>query len=203
MIELTDDETATIEAAMQDPSLIDTIEFAEEVLEQINSDIEQIRGQLLAAQQEAKVCGGLSTHRQEWVKRATGALVWKKRNLKAVEGRLVELGGRLPPDSAGAIRAAMLIKEQELINQRKREKDAAKLRHAEIELQRVAMLAKLKDDKEAARLQRIEAANNRVKDQAGLFVKAARLVLSQDAFVEIWDRARQEFPDHPSWGASK
>jgi len=185
MIELTDEEDSAVDAAMADPSLILTIARAEEILEFLGNDISDITAQLEASKMEAEICGSLTETRVEWVRRATTALVWKKRQQKKVEARIKELTP--PPDPvtvaivqkvkarvADEARDSVRVKEQELLLQRQREKDAAKL-------------------------QRVMLTNKQNLEQAEMFMKTAHKLLPPETTADIWSRARESYPDSPAW----
>jgi hypothetical protein len=185
MIELTDEEDSAVDAAMADPSLIHTIARAEEILEFLSNDIGDITAQLEASKMEAEICGSLTEARVEWVRRATTALVWKKRQQKKIEARIKELTP--PPDPvtveivqkvkarvANDARDTVRIKEQELLLQRQREKDAAKL-------------------------ERVKLTNKRNLEQAEMFMKIAHQLLPPETTAEIWRRAREAYPDSLAW----
>ena len=51
----------------------------------------------------------------------------------------------------------------------------------------------------SAKAARIEASEKRTLEQQALFCMACAKNMSKEQYRELWDKARDMFPDHPSW----
>jgi hypothetical protein len=64
-------------------------------------------------------------------------------------------------------------------------------------------LGALLDSREEANRQRIRESEQRTRNQAEMFVDAARQKLSLDQFQELWSLAKKLYPDSPDWTVPK
>jgi hypothetical protein len=171
---MTDDEEAAFNAAVADPSTIETEAYALEIIAGLDDDIETIRRDLDAAKIEADVCG-LSEPRRDWVRRAAGALSWKIQQKGAVGRRLRELQPAEPVVTVDRVALAKIqLQRQEVARQTAAEKQAAKERN-------------------------IALSGKQTACQSELFVLAAKKMYSADENARVWALAREMFPDHPGW----
>jgi hypothetical protein len=186
--EMTDEEESAFNAAVADPSTIATEKEAAEILECLDDDIAGIRHQLNAAKIEADVCGTLSEQRQEWVRRAAGALAWKIKQRAAVGRRLGDLRPPPPPVAAPDPVISKIVRNV-----------SKKVAGKHLCLQLEEALRVRQAEKIAAKAQNIIASNQRDRSQAELFLLAAKNIYSTDENQKTWDRAREMFPDDPCW----
>lgn len=187
-IEMTDEEEAAFNAAVADPATIASETQAQEIIECLDDDIEQIRAQLNAAKIEAETCGGLSEGRQDWVRRASNALVWKLKSRASVGRRLDELRPKK------VVVAQVYDKTIAQITA----KVANRVAVAKLKLEEQVLIRERQAQHQAAKERNIAATSLREASQSRLFVMACKDQLPQE-YVKIWSRAREMFPDHPSW----
>jgi hypothetical protein len=190
-VEMTEEEETVFNAAVDDPSTIVTEANAKEVLECLDDDIATIRHQLNAAKVEADTVGTLSADRQNWVRRASHALVWKLKQRGAVGARLDELRPKPPAPPP----APPVDKQIAQISG----KVADKVALARVRIQQEEAIRQRKAEESAAKQRRMELSAARNKSQAEMFVSAAKTRYPLDENIKTWAMAREMFPDSSAW----
>lgn len=193
-VEMTEEEESAFNAAVDDPSTIATEAHAKEILEYLDDDIAHIRHQLNAAKIEADTVGTLSVDRQDWVRRASNAMVWKLKQRGNVGIRLDELRPK-PPEPSPAPAAPSVDKQIAKISQ----KVADKVALAKVRIQQEEAIRQRKAEENAAKERRMALSEARNRTRAELFLLAAKDRYPIEENLKTWAKAREMFPDNPAW----